>query len=253
MSVGAIVSGSAVEAQAVTWPTFELDLDASSVNVGAAGCLLSCVGFEGSFGQGAENFSWTPTSATDSIVVDDFFNWQATDDGFGIEAFAVQTELVFATPDVSSTTNNGHGLVVQLWGDFAAGVLRWTEVASVTFAQGSTLDIAFDGIGGDLWHGSVSTGATFIGNLIEPLSGSGGHHIVGSASRIAGPAAERLRCVLRRKPGAAQPPRIGRRHSLIPIIVDLRVKVGRYCRKYRPFPFSPLTISKGFAGCPLRE
>lgn len=174
LAVGAILSGGDARAQTVSWPTFELDLAASSIGVSSTGCLLSCAGLEGSFGQGAHDFSWTPASATDSIVVDDFFNWTTAGHGIAVESFAVETELVFASPNVQTASAGGHGLVVQLWGDFTAGILRWTDVASVTFAQGSSLDIAFEGIVGDLWHGTIATGATFIGDLIAPASDGGG-------------------------------------------------------------------------------
>lgn len=157
-----------------TWPTFELDLAASSIGVETLGCAYSCAGLTGDFGAGAEAFSWTPTSATDQLVVDDFFDW-SVDSAIrtGAEVFNVHTELVFSSPDLQSTSANGRGLVVNLWGDYAAGILRWTDAASVTFDQGSSLDIAFQGIAG-LWSGTVSTAATFIGNLVQPNTGTGG-------------------------------------------------------------------------------
>lgn len=172
LSATAFVAGDRAEAQ--TWPTFQLDLAASSIDVQTRGCAFSCAGFTGSFGSGAENFSWTPAAADEQIVVEDFFNWETTGNRrFSNERYNVSTELVFSTPDVQSTSANGRGLVVRLWGDYSAGVLRWTEAASVTFDQGSSLDIAFEGIS-NLWRGSISTAATFIGNLIQPTAGSGG-------------------------------------------------------------------------------
>ncbi|RYH01245.1 hypothetical protein EU805_14725 [Salipiger sp. IMCC34102] len=173
VSVGGILSSGSAQAQAATWPTFELDLAASSISVEAEGCVVSCTGFNGAFGQGAHDFSWTPASARESHYVDDFFTWSTSDRGFGTELYTVSTELVFSSPDLqTASTANGGGLVVQLWGDFSAGVLHWTDAASVTFQQGSTLDVVFDGLAG-MWNGSVETGVRFMGNLIQAGTGGG--------------------------------------------------------------------------------
>ena len=160
-------------ADAQTWPTFELDLTASSIEVQSTGCAFSCVGFGGEFGTGAETFSWTPASATDQIVVEDFFVWDVSGDQPGAETYSVQTELVFSSPDQQTASSSGGGFVIQLWGDYSAGVLRWTETASVAFDQGSELEVAFEGVSG-IWDGSVSTSATFMGNLIQPMGGGDG-------------------------------------------------------------------------------
>ena len=172
--VGGILTPQTADAQAAAWPTFELDVAASTLDVQAQGCAFSCTGFSGAFGQGAHDFSWTPASATDSHYVDDFFTWSNSGSGYGVESYDVYTELVFSSPDVQTASGgSGGGLVLQLWGDISAGVLRWSDTASVTFQQGSTLDIVFDGFSA-AWRGTLETGVTFFGNLIQAGTGSGG-------------------------------------------------------------------------------
>jgi hypothetical protein len=169
----AALIATAAAASAQSWPTFELDLGASSVDVRSTGCAFSCTGFDGRFGTGAQGFSWTPDAADASYVANDFFVWETASPRRGTESYRVEVELVFSSPDVQTAATRGRGLVANLWGDYSSGVLRWSETARVVFDQGSALDIAFGGISG-VWNGSVSTAATFVGNLIEPLGGGDG-------------------------------------------------------------------------------
>lgn len=127
--------------------------------------LFSCASLTGSFGTGATNFAWTPTSPTDSIDVANFFDWKVS--GSGFETYTVDVTLAFSSPDASSTTGSGGGYYATLFGVVSKGSLIWDDVPSLTFAQGSTLDIEFDDIKFAAGLGNrISSGASFAGNTV---------------------------------------------------------------------------------------
>ncbi|PWE28901.1 hypothetical protein DDZ14_18125 [Maritimibacter sp. 55A14] len=154
-------------ANAATYPTFVLDTDASSISTNITGSICLSCSITGNFASGAQNFSWTPTSPTDSIFVNDFFVWDVS--GFGGATFDVQVDLAFSDPDAASTSGSGSGFFKTFFGKFSGGGLWWTSTPSVTFAQGSVLDVVFEGPSVLGWGNSVETGATFTGAPISPV------------------------------------------------------------------------------------
>ena len=170
LAATAIASSAAMTAEAATYPTFVLDTGASSIDVTqGSGCqLFSCATLIGSFGSGATGFNWTPTSAYESVHVDNFFDWVVS--GAGLESFTVAVTLVFSQPDATFSNGSGSGLFATFYGIVSAGFLQWSSIDSVTFAQGSTLDIGFDDVYAYGFGNSVSSGATFTGNPVVEVS-----------------------------------------------------------------------------------
>ncbi|HHI93620.1 MAG TPA: VPLPA-CTERM sorting domain-containing protein [Gammaproteobacteria bacterium] len=155
-------------ANATPYPTFTFDESASSISVTPNGSLCFGCDLTASFSAGVDGASWTPTSATDSWTIGNFIDWNAAG-GFGGALYDVAVTLAFSSPDPASTSTTGAAGYASFFGVISGGFLSWDPVPSLTFAQGSTLDIALeDGIA--IGFGtSVSTGATFTGNTIAPV------------------------------------------------------------------------------------
>ena len=170
LASAAIMAASAFAIEAATYPTFDIDIGSSSINVTqGSGCVfLSCATLTGSFASGATGFAWTPTGVADSIYVNNFFKWSV--EGIGIESFNVAVKLAFSSPDAASANGSGSGLFFTLYGIISGGILDWSSVESVSFAQGSKLDIGFDNVQAIGFGNSVYSGATFTGNLIVPVA-----------------------------------------------------------------------------------
>ena len=170
LASAAIVAASSFASEAATYPTFDLDIAASSISVTqGSGCVfLSCATLTGGFASGATGFNWTPTGPADSIHVNDFFKWTVS--GFGVESFNVAVTLAFSSPDAASGNGAGSGWFATLFGLVSGGVLTWSSVDPVTFAQGSTLDIDYDDVHTAGLGGSAYSGATFTGSPIIPVA-----------------------------------------------------------------------------------
>jgi hypothetical protein len=181
---GAVAAGAAFvalsvtpEARAQAYPTFELDASASSIDVVRSGCIASCPTLDAQIGPGADSFSWTPSGPRDRVFADDIFTWTASSDPRpGVTRFDVSAELVFDSPSPTSTGGTGAAFAISLFGDITGGILRWTGVTSATFADGSRLDIVFEEMRRVFTDGArtISTGALFIGNMIQPVDEGGG-------------------------------------------------------------------------------
>lgn len=163
LGAAAIAVSCAAVANADVFPTFVLDTSASLIDIDQSGCtFLSCGTLTGTFAAGADSFSWTPTSPGDSTYVGDFFNWSVS--GSGFEGFSVDVTLAFTSPDAVSGGGSGSGGYATFRGIITGGFLNWTSFTPAVFAQGSTLDIAFDNIATGGLGGSTQSGATFTGN-----------------------------------------------------------------------------------------
>lgn len=159
------IAGALPAAAATTYPTFALDTGASSITVNQSGCsVLSCATLTAGFAPGATGFSWTPTSASDSIYVSDFFNWSVS--GIGIEKVSVAVTLAFSSPESASGGTTGSGLYATFAGIVSAGVLKWNDVTTVGFGDGSTLTADYDKVVAFGFGNSKTSGATFSGNFV---------------------------------------------------------------------------------------
>ncbi len=150
----------AVPVSAATYPTFELDLGASSISISGTNNNLSA-DFNNSIAT-----SWTPTSAGDSWEIDNFINWTYGGATWTGGAYNVSVELAFSAPDPTSTTATGGAVVGKGWffGTFVDGVLAWSNTPDLEFAQGSKLAVDMEGGNFSSWGSSFTSGATFTGN-----------------------------------------------------------------------------------------
>lgn len=169
LAAAIVASSAAVAVEAATYPTFTLDTANSSITVNqASGCtFLSCATLTGSFGAGATGFNWTPVSATESKTVNNFFNWSVS--GLGLENFTVAVTLAFSSPSSTTAGGSGSGWFKTFLGVVSGGVLHWGPVQSASFADGSTVDIAFADVHAFGFGNTTQSAATFTGNTIAAV------------------------------------------------------------------------------------
>lgn len=165
MAIAAVCfAGFTSMASAITFPTFVIDESASNINITQSS--LGSATLSASFSAGVDGYSWTATSATDDVIIDNLIDWEVT--GFGLGVFDVEVTLAFSSPDPASSSSTGGGVFGSFFGIVSGGVLTWNNIASVAFAQGSVLGVGMEG-GIALGEGNtVSTGARLAGHYIVP-------------------------------------------------------------------------------------
>ncbi len=164
LTTASLLAMTSTAALAITYPTFEFDAGASSIAFSQNGslCLGCSVNYE--FNDVAP---WTPTSANEVNVVNNFIDWDIG--GLGAESYDLEATIAFSTPDAASGSTDGYGAYWTIYGIVSGGVLSWDGPGTIDFAQGSSVDFYLEG--GDFkgWGSSVTTGITFVGNDIAPV------------------------------------------------------------------------------------
>jgi len=161
IAAGMLFSGTA--SASTTYPTFVLDTASSSINLTKTS-VFGRATIDAEFAAGADAFSWMPTGPNDMTYEGDFIDW--TVGGFGKTKFDVEVTLAFSAPDAASGSTTGGGFAATFFGIVSGGVLTWDGPATVAFAQGSSIDVVFDGTIELGFGNSTTTGAKFIGNDI---------------------------------------------------------------------------------------
>jgi len=158
---------------AATFPEIVFDTDASEIVV-TPDIELGESLVTGTFLS--NGFPWTPTSATDTLEIDDFIEWEINGN-IAAQSFSVTANLVFTAPTDATGSATGSGRAGTLFGFISAGKLTWDEClsCSIDFGEFGNLDFVLadtvpnffsytKGIGNKL-----KTGATFTGNELAPV------------------------------------------------------------------------------------
>lgn len=135
--------------------TFQVDTGASSVSVNPGAPVSAALALPSSF---------SILSAGDTATLD-FITWTPTA-FFAIGTpFSVTASLVISDPPLaggsSTTTGNGHGSVLTLFGVLVAGSLAWDSgvPSSLTLDDGSKITINFEGGKALILNNSITTHA----------------------------------------------------------------------------------------------
>jgi hypothetical protein len=165
-----LLAGATGTATAATYPTFQIDYASSSVDItaqtgdcGAVPCLSASI-VPSLSGQ-----SFTPTGPNDTANFG-FIRWTLGDNAVSDFSYSVTATLAFSAPDPAQAVIGGGGTGVVVSGSIVGGTLTWDQaVVSVVFAQGSILDVSFQGGTLNRPRDSIVTRASITGNDIVPV------------------------------------------------------------------------------------
>lgn len=176
----------ATGAYGAVYPTFQFDEGASSITVTPTGSAdLGGIFIEGEFlADESGLFPWTPTSATDSLPIEDFIEWTVDFEaitGAGIQSFDVDVTLAFSDPTSASEDASGDGVAGSFLGVISGGVLNWDNggEGDIDFGSIGTLDFVLGGTDNSTcifgacfeagFGNTTTTSVKFTGNEIAPV------------------------------------------------------------------------------------
>ena len=152
--LGGAVCGVAFAASAqaaAIFPTFELQMESSSV---VAGELTVATPFSNADG------AWQPSEGNTTLFIPDFWDWDTS--WAPTEATDITAHLVLDQP--------AGGLATQLSGTYANGDLTWSGPAEFVLGDGSKLTLTFDD---DISYGYVDATAAYEAPAPVPLPAAG--------------------------------------------------------------------------------
>ncbi|GIX15334.1 MAG: hypothetical protein KatS3mg118_3293 [Paracoccaceae bacterium] len=165
-----VVAGASGMAGAATYPTFVIDAANSSVQITSQSG--SCVGgpcLSVELFPTLAGSSFTPTAVGDSLRIP-FIRWTLGSDAAADFTYNIVATLAFSAPDAASATNVGGGTGVVLSGTIVGGTLVWDDASvPVQFAQGSILDVAFQGGTLNRERRTVTTRALLTATALVPV------------------------------------------------------------------------------------